>query len=612
MSSSRIALACGVTVLLVACKSGVDNPVPTDLVVTPGTVSLTSINQTQQLSVAVKDQNGATMSGYTPTYSANAASVAAVSGAGLITALSAGTATVTVSAAGLSEAVPVTVTQVPATLAKVSGDAQTALESTQLPTALKVKVSDALGTGVAGVVVAFTISGGGTLNDSSVTTGATGEAQVTWTLGPFGSAQQITAGAGSLTSVSFTATATSAAALTIAKYAGDNQTVLVAYPTNIRPAVRITNALSQPVQGVNVTFAVAGGGGSISGSATIATNASGIAQVTNWVAGGSAGTNTLSATGSGSFSGSSSVSFTATAQTGGFNIVVRNIGATAFSAPAQAAFDAAEQRWETLIYGDLSDITFASQADVCFTGNTMNETIDDLLILARIEPIDGAGGTLGSAGDCGWLRTSNGLTMIGQMRFDSADVETLISDGTLGDVILHEMGHVLGFSGYRFDLTMQTGFTRDCIELQTSGTPPNVVPQDTHYTCALGRAMFDSIGGGSYTGGNKVPLENCQTGVSASCGSGTYNGHWREVTFYNELMTGYLNSGTNPLSTLTVSAMGDLGYLVNLGAASSYSRTFSVPSAERGPLVDLGNDILLPPVIRWVDDRGGSGRAGRP
>ena len=62
---------------------------------------------------------------------------------------------------------------------------------------------------------------------------------------------------------------------------------------------------------------------------------------------------------------------------------------------------------------------------------------------ASVEPIDGVGGILGSAGPC-LIRTTGGLTLYGVMRLDSADVTTLEVAGTFDEVILHEMGHVLG------------------------------------------------------------------------------------------------------------------------------------------------------------------------
>ena len=53
-------------------------------------------------------------------------------------------------------------------------------------------------------------------------------------------------------------------------------------------------------------------------------------------------------------------------------------------------------------------------------------------------------------------------------------------------------------------------------------------------------------------------------------GPGTADSHWRETIFGNELMTGYLNSGTNPLSAVTVGSLADLGYGVDLAAADTF------------------------------------------
>ena len=54
-----------------------------------------------------------------------------------------------------------------------------------------------------------------------------------------------------------------------------------------------------------------------------------------------------------------------------------------------------------------------------------------------------------------------------------------------------------------------------------------------------------------------VPVEN-------RGGAGTREGHWREAVLANELMTGFLNIGPNPLSRVTIGALQDMGYQVNL------------------------------------------------
>jgi hypothetical protein len=185
---------------------------------------------------------------------------------------------------------------------------------------------------------------------------------------------------------------------------------------------------------------------------------------------------------------------------------------------------------------------------------------------------------------------------MGQMTFDSADVAVLSAQGSLNSVILHEMGHVLGFGNAWTDAQF------NC--LQNASTPPGTI-LDAFFSCANAVAMFDSIGGTTYTGGNKVPVENCGPASPAGCGAGTVNRHWREPTFGNELMTGFLNGGvTNPLSRLSAAAMEDLGYGVNYAGSDNYVHTFTLlAGASQGSLLSLGDDLHRGPI--YVVDRRG-------
>ena len=97
---------------------------------------------------------------------------------------------------------------------------------------------------------------------------------------------------------------------TIAIDTGDGQSANVGTAVPIPPSVKVTDSAGTPVAGVPVTFAVASGGGSITGGSTT-TNASGIATVGSWTLGASPGANTLTATSPG-LTGSP-VTFTATA-----------------------------------------------------------------------------------------------------------------------------------------------------------------------------------------------------------------------------------------------------------------------------------------------------------
>ena len=74
--------------------------------------------------------------------------------------------------------------------------------------------------------------------------------------------------------------------------------------------------------------------------------------------------------------------------------------------------------------------------------------IDDVLIEASGTPIDGPGGILGQAGPTHLRPAGAGTAAFipakGRMQFDTADLAAMQANGTLNDVITHEMGHVLG------------------------------------------------------------------------------------------------------------------------------------------------------------------------
>ena len=207
------------------------------------------------------------------------------------------------------------------------------------------------------------------------------------------------------------------------------------------------------------------------------------------------------------------------------------------------------------------------------------------MIFAGIEPIDGAGQVLGSAGWC--YRRTAGLPLIGLMRFDEADVAGLVATDRFGAVILHEMGHVLGIGG---SLWSAMGFLQNP---SSAGTGP----LDTHFNGVHAIAGFDQIGGTGYTGGLKVPVEN-------AAGPGSVNAHWRENVLANELMTPFLNAGTNPLTVLTVLSLRDLGYVVNPLSAdqSSMSRLHADPGIP-GSEIDLGKRVRDVPKYS-IDARG--------
>ncbi len=113
----------------------------------------------------------------------------------------------------------------------------------------------------------------------------------------------------------------------------------------------------------------------------------------------------------------------------GFDIVLNyTVAPTASQA---AAFSAAEAFWESTILGYQETVGGA---------NTVEIQVD-------LSPIDGVGGVLGQAGPTSGVVTPNFLYATnGAMQFDSADVAGLETNGSFNEVILHEMGHVIGIA----------------------------------------------------------------------------------------------------------------------------------------------------------------------
>ena len=570
------ALAIGVIALSPSCKTdggGGGGPVPTTLTLAPTSLSFTTVGRQQTLTPTVLDQNGAPISA-SITWTSTNVGVASVVG-GLVSAISSGTARIRAVAGSARDSVTVTVTQVAATVIKIAGDNQSGVTNSAAGTQLVVQVNDTLGNPIPGANVTFAASlGGGNVAPANQTTGVNGRnTGVTWTFGGTVGAQQATATVAALTPVTFNSTVASNLG-TVALHEGNNQTGLQTYALNIRPAVIVKDTLSVPKAGVTVNFTVTGGGGSVTGGSAISDSA-GVARVGNWTI--QNGANTLQAVvGTAGYSGGP-INFSATGVPPGFTIELMFL--TTMTPSQTNIFNQAKTRWEQIIFQDLPLVTFSAAAGICGPNQPAftNRVVDDLLILASIEPIDGPGGVLGSAGYCGLRSNPNPvLPYVGLMRFDSADVAMLETNGLFDEVILHEMGHVLGSGGLWAPraLSVDTGTA------------------DPYFQGLAAITKFDDLGGFDYVG-NKVPVEN--TG-----GAGTANVHWRESILANELMTGFLNGGMlNPLSAISSASMQDLGYTVNNAATDGYTVPAAGVSALRGNgvRIHLVNDVLRLPVM---------------
>jgi hypothetical protein len=180
----------------------------------------------------------------------------------------------------------------PAALVRVMGDDQTGAAGTALSTPVTVRVNDAQGQPVSGVVVTFTVqAGGGSVAPGQAQTGADGQAQTVWTLGrEAGSEQRLEASflreTGAPAMLHFRATAVAGPPVTVVKLEGDNQHGGTGMPLTDSLAVRVADQFGNGVPGITVTWTATAG--SVS-PATRTTNAQGIAR-TLWTLGISAGT----------------------------------------------------------------------------------------------------------------------------------------------------------------------------------------------------------------------------------------------------------------------------------------------------------------------------------
>lgn len=464
----------------------------------------------------------------------------------------------------------------PQSIEKVRGDAQTGGVGTTLPDSVVVRVLDAFANPVPGRPVRFTAPiGSGSAAPDSVNTGSDGRAATRWTLGPDAGQDTLRVRTGTLPDSIFTATAVMPGTpANIAIHDGDGQTGLVGFAVNIPPAVRVTDASGIPTPNATVTFTVTSGGGSVTG-AVAQTDASGVATVGSWTLGTTPGPNTLNAT----EATAGDTVFTATGATQAYNIDVRFLSSV--TASQELAFLNAKARWEQLIFGDLPNLRVTVPDSTCGDNSpAIDEDIDDLLIFATVDSIDGPGSILGQAGPC-FIRASSSLTIVGLMMFDEADLANIEGAGHLEDVILHEMGHVIGLGTLWNVLGLLTGGGGD----------------DPHFTGTRAIEAFDRIGGADYTLGEKVPVENMG-------GSGTRDSHWRESVFETELLTGFLNGGVeNPLSEVTTASFWDMGYRVNLAGSDAYTLPTAMLRMAGGVKIELVDDILNVPI--HVLDSGG-------
>lgn len=219
----------------------------------------------------------------------------------------------------------------------------------------------------------------------------------------------------------------------------------------------------------------------------------------------------------------------------------------------QDFFDAAVDRWSEIIIGGYPKF------------GPDYQSYDGIVIEVFSSYIDGPGEILGGSSPVN-IRAGWKLPNAGWMVFDSDDIEYMYDQGILVNVIMHEIGHLLGIGTFWNKLDLTQGIGTD---------NPVFVGQ---------RAMYEFAHMMGYSTPTPVPLENRGQRGTRDC-------HWRESVFGDELMTGILRSKRNPISHLTIAALCDIGYQVNFDAADS----FILPKNDYQNMQEISQqDIIFP------------------
>lgn len=226
--------------------------------------------------------------------------------------------------------------------------------------------------------------------------------------------------------------------------------------------------------------------------------------------------------------------------------------------PWMDLFGAARTKWETVIESDFEPFDTTSMASFFGGMPTVDDAkctypavIDDVFMCAESKEIDGRGGTLG------WAtliftrtkgktnpRTGNpfNLPLAGYMAFDAKDIGE-IDESILYDIMLHEMGHLLGLGLL---------WNKNGVYTPDSGL---------YRANTRAQAEFSALGCSG-----RLPVE-------LDGGSGTVNSHWDEDCLKHELMSGFTDSKENAiLSRITLGGLEDIGYTVNYSGADTFTR----------------------------------------
>ena len=203
----RIAAALALASSCGGDTTGPPPSVPALIAIEPKVLTFSWVGESHRLLAEVRDEAGTVLADPALSWSSTNPSAVTVSPGGVAVAAGTGQATITASSGRATGSASATVSLVPRSMLKVSGDAQRGRVGSPLSASLVTEVRDVGGTPIPGAAVAWTISGGdGVITSSLDQTDGAGRASARWTLGEAEGSQAVTARAGTVDIV-FTAEA---------------------------------------------------------------------------------------------------------------------------------------------------------------------------------------------------------------------------------------------------------------------------------------------------------------------------------------------------------------------------------------------------------------------